>query len=253
MKNNQPKYWLVGPALIVAGMAASAWVHSAMADNIADADQSMPNHAMHDQADVNEHKMHTMPDDHAGHHSEHAMHDMSADEHAAHRAAMAKIDVTVSKQSYTVPDVNLIDSAGKKVALQSLLNGDQPVALNFIFTTCTTICPIMSATFAQMRRELGTDADRIQLVSITIDPEHDTPAVLSEYAKRFNATPEWHFLTGTPKDIEHVLRTFDSWTGTKTNHKPLTLMRRKGDSQWVRLEGLASGTALAEQARMVLQ
>lgn len=172
---------------------------------------------------------------------------------ASHREMMKQTSYTVSKQSYSVPDVKLLDSSGKNVALQSLLDGGQPVAVNFIFTTCTTICPIMTATFAQMRRELGAEADRIQLVSITIDPEHDTPSVLSAYARRFNATPEWHFLTGKPKDIEQVLRTFDAWAGTKTNHRPITLLRKKGDSQWVRLEGLASGTALAEQARTVLQ
>jgi protein SCO1/2 len=171
---------------------------------------------------------------------------------AAHHAMMQKPDLTVSTQRYTLPEVKLVDSAGKPVDLHALLEGDQPVAVNFIFTTCTTICPIMSATFAQMRRELGADAERIQLVSITIDPEHDTPAVLSAYAKRFSATPTWHFLTGTPKDIEQVLRTFDVWTGTKTNHRPITLMRRKGDSEWLRLEGLASGTSLAKQAQLVL-
>jgi len=172
---------------------------------------------------------------------------------AAHREMMKKSGITVTMQNYTVPDVKLLDSSGSHVALDTLLDGDHPVAVNFIFTTCTTICPIMTATFAQMRRELGAEADRIQLVSITIDPEHDTPAVLSEYAKRFNATPEWHFLTGKPKDIEQVLRTFDAWTGTKTNHRPITLMRRQGGSKWVRLEGLASGTALAKQARTVIQ
>lgn len=171
---------------------------------------------------------------------------------AAHRDMMKRPDYTSSRQSYTVPDVKLFDSAGNHVALQELLDGDRPVAVNFIFTTCTTICPIMTATFAQMRKALGAEADRIQLVSITIDPEHDTPAVLSAYARRFNATSQWRFLTGKPKDIEHVLRTFDAWTGTKTNHRPITLMHGKGESQWVRVEGLASGTALAKQARLVL-
>jgi protein SCO1/2 len=207
---------------------------------------------MHDHAAADEHKMHAMSDDHAAH-GEHSMHAMSADEHAAHRAAMAKSDLKVSMENYAVPDIELIDESGTPVALRTLLAGDHPVAVNFIFTTCTTICPVMTATFAQMRKELGSEADRIQLVSITIDPEHDTPAVLSQYAKRFEATSDWRFLTGNPANVERVLRTFDAWTGSKTNHRPITLMRPQGDSQWVRLEGLGSGIALAEQARTVIQ
>jgi len=247
MNTNKFNNWLVAPVVIIVSLAASSWAYSAMQDNAGE-----NNHTMHNHANADTHSMHTMSNDGAAHHGEHDMHNMSADEHAAHRAAMKKTDYMVSKQSYTVPNVDLYDSSGKPVVLQSLLNGDQPVALNFIFATCTTICPIMSATFAQMRKDLGAEADRIQLVSITIDPEHDTPEVLSEYAKRYDATSSWHFLTGKPKDIEHVRRIFDSWTSTKTNHKPVTLFRGKGDSEWIRVEGLASGTALAEQARTVL-
>ena len=220
-----------------------------MHDHPADGDHNMHNHV-----DAIDNKMHGMSDDHAAHHGDHAMHAMSADEHAAHRAAMAKkSDFKVSKQNYDVPDVELIDDSGTRVSLRTLLAGDHPVAVNFIFTTCTTICPVMTATFAQMRKELGSEADRIQLVSITIDPEHDTPSVLSEYARRFDATSGWDFLTGSPADVELVLRNFDAWTGTKTNHRPITLLRSQGDSQWVRLEGLGSGIALAEQARTVIQ
>jgi len=211
--------------------------------------------AMHDHGDSNNHMMHATSEDHADHHDDHAMHGMSAGEHAAHRAMMAKAsEYKMSMESYDVPDIDLLDESGSNVALRKLLSGDYPVAVNFIFTTCTTICPVMTATFAQMRKALGSDADRIQLVSITIDPEHDTPAVLASYAERFDATsPDWRFLTGNSKDVERVLRTFDAWSGSKTNHRPITLLRKQGASQWVRLEGLGSGTALAEQARTVIQ
>lgn len=254
MITNSFKSPAVGAVLLLAGIAV-AWGQSAMQENMANKDHVM--HAMSgDHAGQHgDHTMHDMSGDHADQHGDHTMHGMSADEHAAHRAMMAKkSDLKVSMQSYDVPEVNLLDESGNSVALRSILAGDHPVAVNFIFTTCTTICPVMTATFAQMRKELGSDADRIQLVSITIDPEHDTPSVLAKYAERFDAiTPEWRFLTGNTKDVERVLRTFDAWTGTKTNHRPITLMRKQGNSQWVRLEGLGSGIALAEQARTVIQ
>jgi protein SCO1/2 len=182
------------------------------------------------------------------HHGNHAM----PDEHAAHRAAMQQSRYSVTMESYAVPDLELLDQSGAPVALTALLEGNQPVALNFIFTTCTTICPVMTATFAQMRRALGPESDRIRLVSITIDPEHDTPAVLAGYAGHFGTPSGWSFLTGSPEDVERVLRAFDAWTGSKTNHRPITLLHRQGESNWVRLEGLGSGAALADHARTVL-
>ena len=173
-------------------------------------------------------------------------------DHSHHAAAMATPSpFQRSQHEYAVPEVTLRDQTGRPVPLSELQGASGPLALNFIFTTCTTICPVMTATFSQMRRDLGEEAGRVRLVSITIDPEHDTPAVLAEYAKRFDAAPGWSFLTGSPQDVERVLRAFDVWTGSKTSHRPITLLRRSGGHEWVRLEGLGSGAALADQVRMV--
>lgn len=175
-------------------------------------------------------------------------------DHSHHAAMMAKPSPFVRTQhEYSVPDATLRDQAGRPVSIGSLLGTPGPLAVNFIFTTCTTICPVMTATFAQLKRELGAEADRIRLVSITIDPEHDTPAVLADYAKRFGAGPDWSFLTGSPGDVERVLRAFDAWPGSKAGHRPITLLRRGSEGAWVRLEGLGSGAALAEQVRTVLE
>jgi len=153
----------------------------------------------------------------------------------------------VSTGSYSVPDVELIDESGATVALRSLLDADQPVALNFIFTTCTTICPVMSATFAQMQRKLGEEAQRVQLVSISIDPEYDRPEVLRQYAERFHAGAGWTFLTGDGGDISQVLRSFEAYAGSKMNHQPITLLKKPEDPSWIRIDGLASGEDLARE------
>jgi protein SCO1/2 len=171
-----------------------------------------------------------------------AMHD-----HTAHLAAMAKTSYSVTTQRYAVPDVELIDESGASVTLRTILDADQPLALNFIFTTCTTICPVMTAIFAQMRRELGEAGAQLRLVSISIDPEYDRPGVLKAYSRQFGAGPGWAFLTGDDADISQVLQSFNALVGSKTNHKPLTLLKRPQSQSWIRIDGLASGKDLANE------
>jgi protein SCO1/2 len=177
----------------------------------------------------------------------HDHHQMAPDEHAAHRAAMEQPRYSVSTESYAVPDVVLMDESGTPVALRSLLDADQPVAVNFIFTTCTTICPVMTATFAQMRRELGETAGQVRLVSISIDPEYDRPEILKNYAERFHAGAGWTFLTGDGPDIVQVQQSFRTYTGSKMSHQPITLLKRPNSPSWVRIDGLASGKDLAHE------
>jgi protein SCO1/2 len=148
-----------------------------------------------------------------------------------------------------VPDVTLQDAAGQPVSLRALVGTEKPLALNFIFTTCTTICPVMTATFAQMRRELGEPGSRLRMVSISIDPEYDRPQVLKSYADRYGAEGEWTFLTGDGADVERVLRAFGAYAGSKMNHRPLTLLKSPGEDGWVRIDGLASGGDLAHEVR----
>jgi protein SCO1/2 len=169
------------------------------------------------------------------------------DPHAAHRAAMKQPRYVATTETYTIPDVDLIDQQGTAVSLRTLLESDQPIALNFIFTTCTTICPVMTATFAQMRRELGDAGNELQLVSISIDPEYDRPDKLETYARQYQAGESWEFLTGDGDDIVQVLKSFDSYAGSKMNHQPVTLLKRPDSSSWTRLDGLASGKDLANE------
>ena len=152
-----------------------------------------------------------------------------------------------SERRYAVPDVTLVDEAGRTVRLRELLAGDEPVMVNFIFTTCQVICPVMSRIFAGVQRELGGEAARVRLVSISIDPEQDTPERLRAYAARFGAGPGWTFLTGRIQDVVAVERAFDAYLGDKMNHRPVTLLRQRQDRPWVRLDGVASPADLARE------
>ena len=96
-----------------------------------------------------------------------------------------------------VPPFQLTAQTGQPFSSQSL-DGHIWVA-DFIYTTCTGPCPMMSS---QMRRLQLSTTPAISLVSFTVDPQHDTPPVLAAYAKHFTADPaRWHFLTGEPRHL----------------------------------------------------
>ena len=166
-------------------------------------------------------------------------------DHSTHLKAMSNTHFTVSDVNYLIPNEILLDSSGKQIELRKLLNQGQPVALNFIFTTCTTICPVMTATFSQMRKALGKKSEKVLIVSITVDPEYDRPAVLKKYATLFDAGEGWSFLTGEGNSINRVLRSFDVYAGSKMNHQPVSLFKKSDSPTWIRVDGLASGKEMA--------
>jgi protein SCO1/2 len=165
------------------------------------------------------------------------------------RAAEARYTRTVER--YTVPDVVLVNQNGARVRLRQLVESGRPVILDFIFGTCTTICPVLSAGYSNLQKKLGADAGNVQLISISIDPENDTPRIMSDYLKRYRAKPGWDFLTGSRKDIDAVMRAFSAYIPNKMSHYPLTLIRSPKDGSWVRLFGLMSTAEfMGEYARV---
>ena len=150
-------------------------------------------------------------------------------------------------ENYTVPDVVLVNQDGAKVHLKSFMETDKPVILDFIYGTCTTICPVLSASFANLQNRLGPDVQKVRLVSITIDPENDTPKVMKEYLKKYHAKPGWDFLTGTRTDIDRVMRAFNAYIPNKMSHYQLTLLRSPADGTWLRISGLMSSSELMNE------
>jgi len=106
------------------------------------------------------------------------------------------------------PEFTLTDQDGKRVALKDLRG--KALAITFIFASCADTCPLLTAKMAGLQDRLGTDfGPRVHFVSITVDPERDTPHVLKRYAEAQRANPAgWAFLTGTPAEIREVARRY---------------------------------------------
>lgn len=152
---------------------------------------------------------------------------------------------------YEVPDLTLINQDGKKVNLRALIDSGKPVLVDFIFTTCTTVCPILSAGFASLRRELGDNAKNVQFISITIDPESDRPEKLKRYLERFGGGTGWEFLTGERDEVGKVLKGFNAFVTDKASHEPFYLLRAPNSAQWVRIKGaIKKSDLLSEYQRL---
>lgn len=143
-----------------------------------------------------------------------------------------------SLHTYQIPDVTLVDQHRQPVKLRQLLATDKPLLLDFVYASCTTICPVLSAGFSNLQKKIPDSPERLQLVSISIDPEHDTPEVLSAYLKRYRGKPGWTFLTGQRQDIEAVMHAMDAFVPDKMSHFPLTLILNHKTGQWTRIDGL---------------
>lgn len=211
-----------------------------LASELHAADHSDHSVTTHNQS--TQHQHHADPS-HQGHTDEHAMHKKMMNTDAGY---------TRSTVNYNIPKITLVNMHNEAVSLDEELTPESPILVNFIFTTCTTICPIMSATFSQAQKLLGKEADKIRMVSISIDPEQDTPEKLLAYAQKFSAGKSWHFLTGRRDDILTSLNALNAYRGNKMNHEPVTLLRASAKGEWIRLEGLTSAEELVNEYRKSL-
>ena len=167
----------------------------------------------------------------------------------AQQAETGSAHVNRSEARYVIPAVTLLRDDGKSVNLPAELDDGRPVVLNFIYTSCTTICPMNSQVFEQLQDDLGSGNERVHLLSISIDPEQDTPARLRAYAAQFHAKRGWDHYSGALASILAVQRAFNAYRGDKMSHTPLTLLRAAPGKPWVRFDGFARADDLMAERK----
>jgi cytochrome oxidase Cu insertion factor (SCO1/SenC/PrrC family) len=140
----------------------------------------------------------------------------------------------------TIPDVELLDQNGAKVHFYTDLVKGKTVAINFIFTTCTTICPPLGATFARVQKELGERAGRdVRLISVSVDPATDTPERMKAWGAKFHAAEGWTLVTGAKPEVDKLLLALGASTASPADHSPTVLIGNDAAGQWTRTYGLA--------------
>ncbi|HEV3037958.1 MAG TPA: SCO family protein [Candidatus Angelobacter sp.] len=146
----------------------------------------------------------------------------------------------------TAPDVVLTDQDGHALHFNTLVLNKIAV-INTVFTTCTTICPVMGANFTRLQKLLGPRAGtEVLLISISVDPVNDTPARLRAWREKFHAGPGWTLLTGPKTDVDSLLKTLQLFAANKQDHSPITLIGSGKTGQWRRVSGLTTPAQLAE-------
>jgi cytochrome oxidase Cu insertion factor (SCO1/SenC/PrrC family) len=145
----------------------------------------------------------------------------------------------------SIPDLSLLDQHGRKIRFYSDLVKGKTVAINFIFTTCTTICPPLAATFAKTQKLLGDRLGKdVYLISISVDPVTDTPERLRAWGEKFGAKQGWTFVTGEKPEMDKLLKALNAYTARIEDHSPMVLIGNDARSIWTRAFGLAPAAKL---------
>ena len=170
----------------------------------------------------------------------------AADAHHGHHM-IPEPTATESPELRRIPDVSLIDQEGAEVRFYSDLVADKVVAINFIFTSCTTVCPPMGAIFGKLHEELGERAGRdVHLLSVSVDPVTDTPERLKAWSQRFGSGPGWTLVTGGKHDVDKLLKSLEVFTPDFADHSPTVLVGNDSTGNWKRAYGLAAPAQIAE-------
>jgi protein SCO1/2 len=188
--------------------------------------------------------------EHAHHHHPAAAGDSAGetDPHAHHRAMLNKPAAPAKSAEVDLRDRTLVDQDGESLRFVSDVIGDRIVVMDFVYTSCTTVCPVLSAVFGQMQARLGDRlGDDVALVSVSVDPTRDTPQRLKAYAERLGVQPGWVWLTGPKTTVDEVLDGVGAYSPNFADHPAMVLVGDGRTGEWKRFFGFPSPDRLMEQ------
>ena len=151
-------------------------------------------------------------------------------------------------------DTVLKTQADRPVKFYSDALKGKVVLINFVFTQCGDACPLITAKLVQAKNELGDAFGRdVRFISISLDPQHDRPADLASFARKFDAAhPEWLFLTGEPRNVEQVVKRLGAWTEELESHSTAIIIGSPGRGKWKKLRPDAPAKAIALELRLLV-
>ena len=147
-------------------------------------------------------------------------------------------------------DRPLLTQHGDEVLFVSDVVGDDIVVMDFVYTTCTTICPVLSALFTQVQTKLGDEVGNgVTLVSMSVDPVRDTPQRMRAYSAKHKAGDGWLWLTGEKPVVEDVLVGMGAYTTNFEDHPTMVLIGDGKTGEWQRLFGFPNPDRIVKIVR----
>lgn len=140
------------------------------------------------------------------------------------------------------PNVALTNQDKKTIRFYDDVIKNRIVMIQFMYTQCDKYCPMVTPNLAKVQRELARRVPKqVTMISITVDPTHDTPQVLKDYAGKFHVQPGWQFLTGSKKDVDWIRRELGVYDPDekKTEHLNVLTIGKEPTGQWLAIEALA--------------
>ena len=145
---------------------------------------------------------------------------------------------TPAKNYFT--DVMLVNQSGEKLRFYTDLIKGRVIIINVFFSSCHGSCPVMMGTFQKIQDWLGDRLGKdVYLISMSVDPQMDTPEKLKEYAAQLKARPGWHFVTGEKKNLEMALRKIGQYVQVREDHSNIFIIGNETTGLWKKAFGLA--------------
>ncbi len=172
-----------------------------------------------------------------------------SDPHAHHREMMNKAEKKQAQITRVdLRAAQLLDQSGIEVELVEDVIGQRIVVVDFVYTTCTTVCPVLSAVLMQVQGQLGDRlGSEVALVSISVDPQRDTPARLKDYATKMHAGDGWTWLTGEKSVVDEVLKDFGAYTPNFEDHPAMMLVGDASTGEWSRFLGFPGANHIVDK------
>lgn len=151
------------------------------------------------------------------------------------------------------PNLLLVSQDNKPLHFYDDLLKGKTVMINFMLTHCTGACSPMTANLLKVQKYLGdVVGKKVLMISISVDPEHDTPAALKKYADDFKVQPGWLFLTGTKENVDGVLSKLGGYTDDPQKHSTALIIGDEATGQWMRVPALARPSEIADAVARML-
>lgn len=152
----------------------------------------------------------------------------------------------------SIPDAEVFNQDGERIRFYSDLIKDRVVIVSFVFTSCNFICPMQGESLSKLQAMLGERLGRdVHLVSVSLDPEGDTPERLKTWGSKFGVRPGWTLVTGKKSEIDKVAMALTGAPVVKGEHSPVAFIGSDKTGRWIRAYGLADPGKFASQINEV--